>query len=219
MVLTFGVGNHEWWKYLIMPFMSGLVGYGTNVLALEMTFRPIEYFGLNLWRMNEQPWGLFGWQGIIPTKAAKMAAICSEMMTQKLFNLREIFSKLDPDRFYTVMEDGLLILIDDILNDVASVYMPDTWKYMPDRVKNEVVLSAHRACPDFLRAFIIDMTENIHNVLDIKEMCVDACVENKEIVNKVFLECGDKVRKYMFLISVITDTLCDRLTQLTVSFS
>jgi len=60
-------------------------------------------------------------------------------------------------------------------------------------VKNEAVLTAHRACPEFLTAFIADMQANIHNVLDIKEMCITACVRNKKIVNKIFQECGEKV--------------------------
>ena len=60
-------------------------------------------------------------------------------------------------------------------------------------VKNEAVLTAHRACPEFLTAFIADMQANIHSVLDIKEMCITACVRNKKIVNKIFQECGDKV--------------------------
>jgi uncharacterized membrane protein YheB (UPF0754 family) len=75
MVDLIGVGNHPWWMYFLMPFFSGFVGYITNVIALEMVFRPIEYVGVNLWRIHEQPWGLFGWQGIIPTKAVKMASI------------------------------------------------------------------------------------------------------------------------------------------------
>jgi len=190
----FGVGCFRLWMYLIMPFMSGFVGYGTNALALKMTFLPIEFLGVEMWRMKDQPWGLFGWQGIIPTKAEKMATICVTLMTKKLFDIKELFGRLQPEKFYDSMEDVLLLLIDEILNEVAGAYMPKTWNnYLPKSVKSEVVLSAHRACPEFLTAFILDMQQNIENVLDIQEMCVSACVENKEIVNKVFLECGEKV--------------------------
>ena len=60
-------------------------------------------------------------------------------------------------------------------------------------MKNEAVLTAHRACPEFISAFIADMQQNIHNILDIEEMCVSACIKNKKIVNRIFQECGDKV--------------------------
>ena len=58
-ILTTKIGepDAEVWKFLIMPFMSGLVGYGTNWLALKMTFYPLEFFGIELLRIKDQPLG------------------------------------------------------------------------------------------------------------------------------------------------------------------
>ena len=36
--------------------VAGLVGYGTNVLALEMTFYPVEFWGIELFRIKTEPW-------------------------------------------------------------------------------------------------------------------------------------------------------------------
>ena len=36
------------------------------------------------------------------------------------------------------------------------------------------------------------MKANIRSVLDIHDMCMTTCIENKEKVNKLFLECGGK---------------------------
>ena len=41
------------------------------------------------------------------------------------------------------------------------------------------------------------MQSNIHSVLDLRDMCVTVCVENKEKVNKVFLECGTEEFKFI----------------------
>lgn len=41
---------------------AGIIGYITNVLALEMTFRPLEFIGYECFRVKDQPWGLFGFQ-------------------------------------------------------------------------------------------------------------------------------------------------------------
>eukprot|EP00985_Skeletonema_marinoi_P003737 scaffold1616_cov173-Skeletonema_marinoi.AAC.9 len=60
--MGYGVGGYPLWYYLIQPVIAGFVGYLTNVLALEMTFRPIEFFGIELFRIKGQPWGFFGWQ-------------------------------------------------------------------------------------------------------------------------------------------------------------
>jgi uncharacterized membrane protein YheB (UPF0754 family) len=195
--MGFNVGNYAWWEYFIMPWMAGFVGWGTNVLALKMTFLPIEYVGISLFRMNEQPWGLFGWQGIIPTKAEKMASICFELMTKRLLNLKEIFERLEPAKFSEVMEEGLLLVMDQIINEVANEYMPNAWSMLPAMVRDEIIVMADRESNEFLATFMADMQEHIEDVLDIKEMTVSACVKNKKLVNKIFEECGDKVRSVL----------------------
>lgn len=171
---------------------AGIVGYITNVLALEMTFRPIEFFGIELFRIKNQPWGLFGWQGIIPTKSEKMASICFDLMTTKLLNLKEIFDRLDPQRFSEVMEDAVLLMLDSIVNEVALKYMPYVWKQLPKDVKDEIVVVMNIESETFLTTFMEEVKEHIDDILDIKQMTVAACVREKRLVNKIFQECGDK---------------------------
>eukprot|EP00571_Detonula_confervacea_P002872 CAMPEP_0172330060 /NCGR_PEP_ID=MMETSP1058-20130122/61205_1 /TAXON_ID=83371 /ORGANISM="Detonula confervacea, Strain CCMP 353" /LENGTH=414 /DNA_ID=CAMNT_0013047259 /DNA_START=141 /DNA_END=1385 /DNA_ORIENTATION=+ len=190
--MGYGVGDHPLWQYLIQPVIAGIVGYITNVLALEMTFRPIEFFGPELFRMKNQPWGLFGWQGIIPTKAEKMASVCFDLMTTKLLNLTEIFERLDPAKFSEVMEDALLLMLDTIVNEVAMKYMPKVWTNLPKEVKDEVVVVMNIESDQFMMTFMEEVKSHIDDILDIKQMTVAACVREKKLVNKIFQECGDK---------------------------
>lgn len=181
--------EYSWWQYAIQPCISGIVGWGTNVLALQMTFYPIKYVGIDV-RPKNSPLGFIGWQGIIPAKAEKMAARSVDLMTTKLLNTREIFSRLQPERFSEVMEKGVLLLLDEIINEVANTYMPNVWNNLTDEVRDEIVIVADRESPKFLTAFMHDMQEHIDDVLDIKHMCVSAYVENKQLLNDMFLECG-----------------------------
>mmetsp|Transcript_12147 Transcript_12147/g.23147 ORF Transcript_12147/g.23147 Transcript_12147/m.23147 type:complete len:416 (-) Transcript_12147:404-1651(-) len=190
--MGYGVGDLPLWQYLIQPVIAGVVGYGTNYLALEMTFRPIEFFGPELFRLRNQPWGLFGWQGIIPTKAEKMASVCFDLMTTKLIDMKEIFNRLDPSKFSEVMEDPLLLMLDLIVNDVAMKYMPKVWSNLPQEVKDEVVVVMNIESDQFMMTFMEEVKAHIDDILDIKEMTVSACVREKRLVNKIFQECGDK---------------------------
>ena len=52
--------------YLLIPAVAAFVGWFTNYLAVQMIFYPIKYRGIPLWRWDEQPLGLIGWQGIVP---------------------------------------------------------------------------------------------------------------------------------------------------------
>ena len=174
------------------PFISGLVGYITNVVALWMTFGPLEFWGIPLFRIPNEPWGIIGWQGIIPTKAEKMAGICFDLMTTRLFRMKEIFQRLDPKRFAIEMEDGLLLVLDKVISEVAMEYMPKVWQSLPEDVKTDVVITTDSETSNFLTQFMKDMQEHVDDVIDIKDMTVDACVKNKRLVVKIFKECGDK---------------------------
>ena len=184
--------EYEWWEYFLIPWIAGLVGYFTNVLALQMTFYPIEFFGIEIFRIKDEPLGLFGWQGIIPSKAEKMATISFDLMTSKLFNIREIFHRLDPVHFGEVMEDSVLLMMDSIINEVAMEYMPETWERLPKEVKDDVVITADQECSNFMADFMQDVQDHVDDVVDIKHMAVSACVQHKDLIVKIFQECGDK---------------------------
>ncbi len=176
----------------MIPWVAGFVGYVTNVLALEMTFYPLEFRGIELFRIKNEPWGLFGWQGIIPTKAEKMASTCFDLFTQKLFSIEEIFSRLDPVRFSQVMEDSVLLLMDKVINQVAEEHMPSLWNKLPKEVKDDIIVTADTENAAFLAGFMKDMQEHVMDVVNIKHLAVTACVENKDLIVKVFQECGEK---------------------------
>mmetsp|Transcript_14980 Transcript_14980/g.27063 ORF Transcript_14980/g.27063 Transcript_14980/m.27063 type:complete len:414 (-) Transcript_14980:57-1298(-) len=185
-----GVGNYEWWEYFIIPWVAAFVGFGTNVLALQMTFLPLDFWGIPLFRLEGRPWGIIGWQGIIPTKAEKMAGITFDMMTTRLFNIKEIFNRLDAHTFAQEMEDGLLLLMDKVMNEVANEYMPGAWNKLPQDVRDEIIVMTES--DEFIEQFMVDLQNHIEDVVDIRSMTIQACVANKPLVNKIFLECGEK---------------------------
>ena len=182
----------EWWIYFLIPWIAAIVGWGTNVIALEMTFRPMEFWGCELWRIRDEPWGLFGWQGIIPTKAEKMATVCFELFTTRLFNVREIFQRLDPVRFSEVMSDPILLMMDSVIHEVATAYMPLVWQKLPKEVKDDIVITADIEGQAFMAEFMQDMQDHVDDVVDIKHMTVQACVQNKALIVQIFKECGDE---------------------------
>lgn len=144
----------------MIPPIAGVVGYITNVLALQMTFSPLEFWGIEIWRYKDEPWGLFGWQGIIPSKAEKMASVAFELMTSKLFNIREIFQRLEPDKFSEVMSDSVLLMMDEVINEVANEYMPTVWESLPQEVKDDIVLTTDNETGSFLAEFMVGTSKH-----------------------------------------------------------
>ena len=184
--------QYRWYTYFFIPWIDGFTGWITNVLALQLTFWPIEPLGVQIFRITNQPWFIFGWQGIIPTKAKKMATIAFDLITTQLIDIKEIFNQIDPVKFAEVMDDAVLLMMDKVINEVAMETMPQFWSNIPQAVKDDIIVTADKESAVFMSSFMKDMQEHIHDVVDIKEMCVNACVQNKHLLVKIFQECGDK---------------------------
>ena len=192
----------NWWLYLSMPFVAALIGYVTKIVAIEMMFRPIEFVGIK---------PIFGWQGIVPRKAATMASIACDTMTSRLIKPEDIFNKLDPDRIAREIEKPLLAAVEDITREVAAVYSPGLWEAAPEAVKRLIISRIQKEAPNIVRAIMIDIKENIDSVFDLKDMVVSNLLRDKPLLNRIFLEAGSGEFKFIrnsgiyfgFLIGVV----------------
>ncbi len=173
--------------YIAIPFISGLVGWGTNVLALKMTFYPLEYIGI-------RP---FGWQGIVPSKAKKMATTSVDLMADKLINVKEVFSKLDPDKISDLLSDGTEKLSVKIVNEVMTAQAARAWVLLPKSVKEKIYAEIKAEIPRVTSEFMADIKEDIRDLLDLKALAVDVLVNDKALINRIFLEVGKKEFKFI----------------------
>jgi hypothetical protein len=74
---------------LVTPLFTGVIGYATNWTGIWMLFNPVQFKGVRLpglralaqllpRKIQQVPGimnGGLGWQGIIPSRAAKMGSI------------------------------------------------------------------------------------------------------------------------------------------------
>jgi hypothetical protein len=90
------------------------------------------------------------------------------------------------------MEDGVLLMMDAVINEAAEKYMGDSWKKLPKEVRDDIIVTAEADANDFMAGFMADLQAHFDDVMDLKEMCVRTCVKNKHLLVKIFQECGDK---------------------------
>ena len=187
-----GLPEVHWATYLSIPFVAGVVGWGTNWVAIKMTFFPVEFIGWDLWRPEGEPIGLFGWQGIIPAKAAKMAAISVDLLTQRLFNVREIFARLDASTFSDEFRPGTEKIMLKLVPEIARDLMPGVWETLPGRMRRALLSKMLDDNKVMVRDLLDEMRENVDEVLDLRTMCIESIVNHKELLNNCFLKCGAK---------------------------
>jgi hypothetical protein len=171
------------------------------VIALKMTFYPLEYVGwgeANFKKWGVGPWHL-GWQGIVPSKAAKMARISITILTKELIDVQEVFSRIEPERVAAELEPVMLRVLSTIVAEVAQAYAPDVWASLPIFVRDEIVARVKEDTPDLIAAVMADIRANIADVIDLEEMVVSHMVKDKELLNSVFQRAGHRELRFIEL--------------------
>jgi len=192
--------NLPWWFYLLMPFVSAFVGWWTNKVALQLTFYPLKFVGINIKRWEDQPIGLIGWQGIVPTKARKMASDSVDLMTAKLFNIKEIFGRIDKQEAAKHLKTGFGDTVGKMIDDISARYIIDKntqWKRTESTVKAQITQWALNELPAFTNGFMGDLVDNLDNVYDLKYMCVTEMVNNPQLLVDVFMSVGAKELRFI----------------------
>lgn len=177
----------EWLGLAIIPFSAALIGWLTNRLAIWMTFYPLERTGFTI----------AYWQGIIPSRAAKMAGISVDLMVGKLIDLKAIFNKIKAEiiteQLYPSLEPIAVEMMDKVLNEK----MPLPWFFLPTDLKERFFKDAKKEIPHTIEATIKDIQENIEAIFDVKSMVIQQLEQDKALLNEIFLSCGEKEFKFL----------------------
>ncbi|KAL7541568.1 hypothetical protein ACHAXR_011034 [Thalassiosira sp. AJA248-18] len=186
-VTTF-MGN--WKAYSLIPLVAGFVGWLTNYLAVQMIFYPIRWRGLPIYKIEGEPLGLIGWQGIIPAKTLKMTESMVNTTINELLTMEEIIQRLDPDTVADILlpKSGKMIqpFIDELLADkpkdwvdFASNYTANTDGWVQQKV-------AHK----FLKDLTIDVQKNIGRICNLRNCVVNMMMSDRTLLGKLFQISG-----------------------------
>jgi uncharacterized membrane protein YheB (UPF0754 family) len=182
--------NFDWFM-LSIPIISGVIGWGTNVLALKMTFYPLEFRGIK-WKGKK----ILGWQGIVPMKAAKMASKSVDMITTNLIDVQTQFGLINPKIVAKEMEPRMLDLTRKIFEEALSAEVP-VWKLLTEKQKDLIFNRAVKEIPKVTEEIMEDVKNNITEIFNLKKMAVEQLVSNKVLLNKIFLDVGHKEFKFI----------------------
>lgn len=173
--------------FLLIPIISASVGWGTNWMALKMTFYPIEFIGI-------RP---FGWQGIIPSKAKKMAEKSVELFTSKLIKVDEQFMLIDPKKVADEMSPILNQLSREITDEVVNAQIPRIWDNTPDAIKEGVYKNICEELPLVVEKIIEQVRTDINQLLNIKKLSVTELLKNKQLLNDIFQKVGKEEFRFI----------------------
>ena len=198
-------------KQLTIPLFTGAIGYLTNWTGVLMLFYPIRFWGFRipglerlvrlLPRKIQQIPGMLhggvGWQGIIPSRAAKMGSIAVDKGIAKLGSPREFYEQLEPEKLAEHVLESNRQEMRDLVERVLEREHPQLWRDLPPQAKVALRDRIEASLPKIVREVVRDIGANIENLMDIKLMVIRRMEEQPELANRVFLDVAKRELRFI----------------------
>ena len=209
-------------REVTIPIFSGFIGYATNWTGVWMLFNPLEFKGFRLpglrplsnvlpRRIQQIPGvmqGGVGWQGIIPSHAAKMGSIAVDKGIAKVGSPAEFYQHLDPERLAEQIIASLQSEMRELVERIMAREHPDLWSDLPPRVREAVHQRVQEQLPQIVRDVTRRIGDNIDDLLDVKLMVIRHLEEHPELCNRIFLDVGQKELRFIVRFGGVFGFIC-----------
>lgn len=179
----------------LIPVFAGVIGLFTNWVAIKMMFLPIDWVGWKLpFKVGIGPYKfpVLGWQGVIPSKAAKMGSIAVDTGLSKLGTMYEFFLTFDPHEVATQIVATSGDEIHRIVDDIIEREYPELWRIAPPQVKRMIHQRVENQMPEIVEEVLDNVGKNIERLVDLKLMVIRYLEANPRLINKIFQDVGAK---------------------------
>src|SRR5262245_15372918 len=178
--------SDETLNLITVPLFMGAIGYTTNWTGVWMLFNPVYFRGFRvpglkalvplLPRKVQQIPGVMhggvGWQGIIPSRAAKMGSISVDKGIAKLGSPSELYKKLEPDQIAEHILDTARADMREVVERIMEREHPGLWHDLPPRFREAVHARVQEQLPDIVRGVTNAIGHHTDQILDIKLMVI-----------------------------------------------
>src|SRR5205807_7579806 len=138
---------------ITVPFFTGVIGYVTNWTGVLMLFYPVHFRGFRsralrslarvLPRRVQQIPGVMlggiGWQGIVPSRAAKMGSLAVDAGIAKLGTPSEFFRQLDPEKIAEQIVVSTRGEIPQMVSRIMEREHPQLWRNLPPPLRGLLI--------------------------------------------------------------------------------
>jgi uncharacterized membrane protein YheB (UPF0754 family) len=195
-----------------VPLFTGVIGYITNWTGVLMLFEPIRFHGIKVpllrvlfpyfpRRVQVLPLfrydGYVGWQGIVPSRADKMASIAVDKGLAKLGSIGDFYRELEPDRIAEHLATVAEFEIREVVEDIMRREYGALWSDLPPLVREVVHARVQAQLPRVIKRITDDIGENVDQLIDAKLMVIRYFVQHPELLNRLFRTVGRKELRFM----------------------
>ena len=176
-------------SYLLIPFVAAAAGWGTNWLAIKMTFYPLEYVG-------KFP---FGWRGVVPSRIRKFATGMVDTTIGRIGGLPAIVEAVDMDEVKAYFLDSATPMIAEAVHSLMREQRRVMWENLPAPSKKLVFQIVEMEMREGFDSVAQDIRDHFERLLDLRELVVRKCEENPDLLNRMVFACAAKELSFLVI--------------------
>ncbi len=203
--------DHTTLSLITIPLFTGAIGYVTNWSGVWMLFYPVRFAGFKVpglaafanvmpRRIQQIPGlgqGGLGWQGIVPSRAAKMGSIAVDKGIAKLGGPGDFYRQLDPELIAEQILKSARGEVHDVVERIMERERPQLWHDLPPRVRAAVHARVQEQLPEIVRTITEEIGTHADDLIDVKLMVIRRIESNPELANRIFLEVGSRELRFI----------------------
>jgi uncharacterized membrane protein YheB (UPF0754 family) len=200
------MSSHGLVALITVPFITGAIGYVTNWTGVLMLFYPVRFRGLRIEplrhlvrllprRIRQIPGvmvGGVGWQGIVPSRAAKMGSLAVDVGIAKLGTASEFWNQLEPEKMAQQIVEVTREDMRGTVDRIMSREHPRLWSDVPPQVREVVYQRVLEQLPSIVQELTDEIGSHLDQLIDIKLMVIRRFEQQPELANRVFLDMGQR---------------------------
>jgi uncharacterized membrane protein YheB (UPF0754 family) len=173
--------------YLLIPFIAAAAGWGTNWLAIKMTFYPLEYVG-------KFP---FGWRGVVPSRIRKFAAGMVDTTIGRIGGLPAMVEAIDMNEVKAYFLESATPMIPEAVHGLMREQRRVMWENLPAPTKKLVFQVVEMEMREGIDGLTDDIHDHFERLLDLRELVVRKCEENPDLLNQMVFACASKELRFL----------------------
>jgi len=196
--------SHNTLALLTVPIVTGVIGYVTNWTGVLMLFYPVRFRGWRVpglqplvrmlpHRVQQVPGvmvGGIGWQGIVPSRAAKMGSLAVDSGIAKIGRPREFFNQLEPEKIAEQIIVSARHELPAIVDGIMLREQPRLWRELPPQLRDMIEARVLAQLPEVVHELTDEIGQHIEQLVDVKLMVIKRF--DPELANRVFLDIGQR---------------------------
>ncbi len=155
-------------------------------LALRMCFFPLSFRGFRIFGLS------IGWQGIIPSKARKMATKSCDLIIDRLIHVDKILDKLNGELLAArLRQSGIMSRVESA---IITSLQKGTFSNVPSSVTAIVLRKPETISGRVTTRFVSEVVSLLknRNVFNVANLIIDEFSRRKDVLVELFTKVGGK---------------------------